>query len=121
MRLYENVNEQVKKVLSSSIVDEKAQKKFDHLKAFVNGSIKEALTKNFESQEEKISFLTSTMIQINDYLTSEATENSLKVSLIEVFNQIEEKVKKEEEHLKKTEEVNTTLTQEEKLEKDLLT
>jgi len=118
MSNYERVNLEVKKAIEGSVSSEGTQKKLRYIQSFLDASIKDMMTKQFDSAESKIEFMTSILFQIRDYLTSEFTENSLKLSLLNVFNQIEEKVAAEIDHQKKTEEESLILMQEEPQEQD---
>ena len=116
---YQRANKEVKETIQSALIENKALQKFSNLKAFVDEAIKNAVIRNFETDQEKSDFLISALFQVRDYLVSENTENSLKLSILNVFHQIEEKVKNEDDQKKREE--NMTLMQEENQDRNLLT
>jgi len=110
MKSYKRINNEFKQAINASLTENQGQKKLIQIKNFLDNSITDVVTNEFPNQDEKIKHLLNTLLNLRDYLTSENTENSLKVSLLNVYNQIEQKVFEEEEHLKKTKEESTTLT-----------
>ena len=88
------------------------------LKTFVDSSLMDFGSKKFENESDKIKYLLDTLQNIRDFVLSQTTENSVRISLIKQFNKIEEEVKlgnssseQEEKQLK---------NQEEKLEQNQL-
>ena len=60
------------------------------LKTFVDGALKEALSKNFKNDADKIKYLLGTLYNIRDFVLTQATENSLRIRLIQEFQKIED-------------------------------
>ena len=60
------------------------------LKSFVDSSLKEALSKSFENDADKIKYLLDTLYNIRDFVLAQTTENSLRLRLVQEFQQIEE-------------------------------
>ena len=59
------------------------------LKSFVDMSLKEAISKSFENDADKIRHLSDTLYNIRDFVLAQTTENSLRLSLVQEFQQIE--------------------------------
>lgn len=108
MKKHERINSEFKQAITASLAENQGQKKLVQIKNFLNDAITDVIAKEFSSQDEKIKHLLNTLLNLRDYLTSENTENSLKLTLLSVYNQIEQKVLEEEAHLKKTKEESIT-------------
>lgn len=88
----------------------------NQLKSFVDNSLREVASRNFENDSDKIKYLLNTLYDIRDFVLSQTNENSVRLSLIQQFNKIEE-----EEILgnsQQQQEENSLLQTEEKLEQD---
>jgi hypothetical protein len=59
------------------------------MKAFVDASLKNCISQNFENDTQKIQYLLGVLYDIRDFVLSQTTENSL----IEQFNEIENQAK----------------------------
>ena len=87
------------------------------MKLFIDKSLMEVTSKNFNNDEDKIKFLLNALYDIRDFVLSQTTENSVRIKLIKQFDKIEE-----EEFLgnfHQTQEENLLHKTEEKLEPDL--
>ena len=65
---------------------------FNQMKSFVDSSLKEVSSKNFESDAEKIKYLIETLHSIRDFSIALTTENSLRMGLLNQFNKMEEEL-----------------------------
>jgi hypothetical protein len=83
------------------------------MKNFVDESLKQCSTKTFSNEAEKIRYLLDALYNIRDFVLSQTNENSVRISLIKQFEQIEkstkmgnglEQLKPENESIEKTEE-----------------
>ena len=63
------------------------------LKSFVDASLKEVMSLNFETEQERTQYFIQTIHQIRDYLFAEINENSLRTRLIQEFKKIDEESK----------------------------
>lgn len=86
------------------------------MKAFVDDNLKIAMSKNFESDQEKIKFLMTALQSIRDFVLTQTTENSVRISILKQIQEIEERdllgnsLQQQEE--------NSSLQTEERLEQD---
>jgi len=62
------------------------------LKVFVDASLKEVVSKNFENDEEKIRYLLNALYNIRDFVLTQSAENSTRLSLISQIEEIERKI-----------------------------
>ena len=60
------------------------------LKSFVDMTLKEAISRSFDNDADKIKYLLDTLYTIRDFVLAQTTENSLRLSLVQEFQQIEE-------------------------------
>ena len=60
------------------------------IKSFVDSSLREAMSLNFETEQERTQYFIRTIQQLRDYLFAEITENSLRARLIQEFKKIDE-------------------------------
>ena len=60
------------------------------LKMFVDTSLKEAVSRDFEAEADKIKYLLNTLHDIRDFVLSQTIENSVRLKLIAQINQLEE-------------------------------
>ena len=60
------------------------------LKMFVDASLKETVSRDFETEADKIKHLLGTLHDIRDYVLSQTIENSVRLKLIAQINQLEE-------------------------------
>ena len=88
----------------------------NQMKSFVDNSLREVASKNFENDADKIKYLLSTLYDIRDFVLSQTNENSVRLSLIQQFNKIEEEEMLGNSQLQQEE--NSLLQTEEKLEQD---
>ena len=65
---------------------------FNQMKSFVDSSLKEVASKSFESDAEKIKYLIETLHSIRDFSLALTTENSLRIGLLNQFNNMEEEI-----------------------------
>ena len=89
----------------------------NQMKLFIDKSLMEVTSKNFNNDEDKIKFLLNALYDIRDFVLSQTTENSVRIKLIKQFDKIEE-----EEFLgnfHQTQEENLLHKTEENLEPDL--
>ena len=61
----------------------------NQMKSFVDTSLKEACSQNFESEADKIKYLLNTLYNIRDFVLTQTTDNSLRLTLIQQFQEIE--------------------------------
>ena len=87
------------------------------LKVFVDASLKECLSKNFDDEKQKSKYLLESLYQIRDFVISRTVENSVRQSLILEFQKIESEIELGNE-LQQQEE-KQLLSQEEKSEQSL--
>jgi hypothetical protein len=87
------------------------------LKVFVDASLKECLTQNFDDEKQKSKYLLESLYQIRDFVISRAVENSVRQSLILEFQKIESEIELGNE-LQQQEEKQLEI-QEEKSEQNL--
>lgn len=85
--LKEKIIEATKPVLQSETLFE-----LNRLKTFVDASLKETLTKKFDDDNDKMKYLIQSLYQIRDYVLSQITENSLRKSLVDEFQNIEREI-----------------------------
>ena len=78
--------ELVKPVLSNQTVQQ-----LDQIKNFVDESIKSVMTKEFNSQDEKVQELYQALNSVRSYALSLTHENSVRVALIKKFSEIDAK------------------------------
>ena len=88
----------------------------DQIKSFVDASLKETLSKNFENDTNKIKYLLDTLYNIRDFVLAQTTENSLRLNLLKQFDQIASDVQSgnDQQHQEK----NSLMKTEEKLDPD---
>ena len=60
------------------------------LKMFVDASLKETVSRDFETEADKIKHLLGTLHDIRDFVLSQTIENSVRLKLIAQINQLEE-------------------------------
>ena len=65
---------------------------FNQMKSFVDNSLKEVASKQFETDADKIKYLVETLHNIRDFTIALTTENSLRVGLINQFNKMQEEI-----------------------------
>ena len=59
------------------------------IKTYVDSTLTEALSKNFENDIDKTKYLSDALHTISDFVLSQTVENSLRLKLIQEFNEIE--------------------------------
>ena len=62
------------------------------MKAFVDASLKEVVSQNFDNDADKIKYLLEVLYNIRDFVLSQTTENSVRLGLIEQFKKLEEEI-----------------------------
>ena len=62
------------------------------LKAFVDASLKELLSKNFENENQKTKYLLESLYQIRDFVITRTIENSVRQNLMLEFQKIEQEI-----------------------------
>jgi len=62
------------------------------LKVFVDASLKECLTQNFDDEKQKSKYLLESLYQIRDFVITRTVENSVRQSLILEFQKIESEI-----------------------------
>ena len=65
---------------------------FNQMKSFVDNSLKEVASKQFETDADKIKYLVETLHNIRDFTIALTTENSLRVGLVNQFNKLQEEI-----------------------------
>ncbi len=65
---------------------------FTQMKSFVDNSLKETSSKNFENDAEKIKYLIETLHSIRDFTIALTTENSLRINLVNQFNKLQKEI-----------------------------
>lgn len=65
---------------------------FNQMKTFVDNSLKEVASRQFETDAEKIKYLVETLHNIRDFSISLTTENSLRINLVNQFNKIQKEI-----------------------------
>lgn len=65
---------------------------FNQMKSFIDSSLKEVSSKNFENDTEKIKYLIETLHSIRDFSLALTTENSLRLGLMNQFNKMQEEL-----------------------------
>tara|TARA_B100001093_G_scaffold519938_1_gene611560 strand:+ start:458 stop:844 length:387 start_codon:yes stop_codon:yes gene_type:complete len=63
------------------------------MKSFVDASLKNCISQNFENDSQKIQYLLGVLYDIRDFVLSQTTENSLRINLLNQFNEIENQTK----------------------------
>ena len=99
------------------ILQQQTLYQLNQMKNFVDASLKEVASRKFENENDKIRYLLNTLYDIRDFVLNQTNENSVRLSLIQQFDKIEE-----EELLgnfQPKQEENSLLQTEEKLEQDL--
>jgi len=89
-----------KNLIKPKLVDQTIYQ-LTQVKGFVDMSLREVATKNFESDEAKIKYLLDTLYNVRDFVLAQTTDNSMRQTLIKQFETIEKEVEagNEEEHL----------------------
>ena len=65
---------------------------FNQMKSFVDNSLKEVASKQFETDSDKIKYLIETLHNIRDFTIALTTENSLRIGLVNQFNKLQEEI-----------------------------
>lgn len=60
------------------------------MKSFVDNNLKEAMSKNFKSDQQKIKFLMTALQSISEFVLAQTTENSVRISILKQIKDIEE-------------------------------
>lgn len=110
------MKEKLKRVIQP-ILQNQTLYQLNQMKNFVDNSLREVTSKNFESDADKIKYLLNTLYDIRDFVLSQTNENSLRLKLIQEFNKIEEEEILGNSQLQQEE--NSLLQKEEKSEQDL--
>ena len=84
------------------------------LKSFIDASLKECLSKNFQNESDKVNYLLESLYQIRDFVVSQTIENSVRKNLILEFQKIEQEI--EMGNVLQQQEEKQLKSQEEKLE-----
>ena len=99
------------KKLSSPTLNQETLQQFSQLKSFIDANLKEIVSKNFESDEEKVKYLHNVLLDLRDFMLTQINDNSFRIRLMQQFNKLEEEEllgnyagSPEEELLKPTEE-----------------
>ena len=109
------MKEKIREIINP-VLQQQTLFQLSQVKKFVDVSLKEATSKNFENESDKIKYLLDTLYNIRDFVLAQTTENSVRISLINQFKKIEE-----EEimgNLQKQQEEKLSLQTEEKSEQD---
>jgi len=110
------MKEKLKRVIQP-ILQNQTLYQLNQMKNFVDNSLREVTSKNFENDADKIKYLLNTLYDIRDFVLSQTNENSLRIKLIQEFNKIEEEEILGNSQLQQEE--NSLLQTEEKSEQDL--
>ena len=62
------------------------------MKNFVDSTLKQAVAKDFKSEEEKIKYLLDSLYNIRDFCLTVTNENSLRLRLLQQFEEIEKEI-----------------------------
>ena len=65
---------------------------FGQLKNFIDESLKEVGSKNFENDSEKIKYLLNTLYNVRDFSLALTTENSVRINLLNTIKKMEEEI-----------------------------
>ena len=65
---------------------------FNQMKSFVDNSLKEVASRQFETDADKIKYLIETLHNIRDFTIALTTENSLRTALVNQFNKMQEEI-----------------------------
>ena len=109
------MKEKIREIINP-VLQQQTLFQLSQVKKFVDVSLREATSKNFENESDKIKYLLDTLYNIRDFVLAQTTENSVRISLINQFKKIEE-----EEimgNLQKQQEEKLSLQTEEKSEQD---
>ena len=88
----------------------------NQMKSFIDSSLKDVASKNFENDADKIKYLLNALYDIRDFVLNQTHENSVRLNLIKQFDKIEEEEILGNSQLQQEE--NSLLQTEEKLEQD---
>tara|TARA_B100000035_G_C20573480_1_gene367850 strand:+ start:60 stop:458 length:399 start_codon:yes stop_codon:yes gene_type:complete len=88
----------------------------NQMKSFIDSSLKDVASKNFENDADKIKYLLNALYDIRDFVLNQTHENSVRLNLIQQFDKIEEEEILGNSQLQQEE--NSLLQTEEKLEQD---
>ena len=109
------MKEKIREIINP-VLQQQTLFQLSQVKKFVDVSLREATSKNFENESDKIKYLLDTLYNVRDFVLAQTTENSVRISLINQFKKIEE-----EEimgNLQKQQEEKLSLQTEEKSEQD---
>jgi hypothetical protein len=62
------------------------------VKSFVDVALKNSVSQSFDTESEKIKYLVSVLYNIRDFVLTQTNENSVRISLIQQFSQLEEEM-----------------------------
>jgi hypothetical protein len=65
-------------------------KQFSELKTFIDNTLNSAMSKDFETQEERSNFLVKSLQQLSDFLFTQVIDNNLRLQLTQSFKKVEE-------------------------------
>ena len=77
-------------------LEKQTQYQFSQIKLFIDRALANVVSKNFETPDEKIKYLYTSLNDLRDFILNQTVENSVRINLIQAFDQIE-KAEKEEQ------------------------
>ena len=99
------------KDITQPVLEKQTLYQLTQMKTFVDTSLKEVASLNFESDKDKIKYLLNSLYKIRDFVLSTTTENSVRLALLKSFDALEEEERlgnleqlQKESELKKAEE-----------------
>jgi hypothetical protein len=78
---------------TAPILEKQTLFQLNQIKVFIDSTLKNTVAKSFNDDSEKIQYLLSTLYDIRDFVLTQTNENSVRISLLNQFRQIEEEAK----------------------------
>ena len=104
------MNEKLRKVLQP-VLQQQTLYQLNQMKSFVDNSLREVISRNFENDSEKINYLLNVLGDIRDFAFTQTNENAVRISIIKTIEKLEQEEllgnslkQQEEKSLLKTEE-----------------
>jgi hypothetical protein len=86
------------------------------LKVFVDASLKEAVSKNFDNDQEKIRYLVDALYNIRDFVLTQSTDNSARLSIIDQIEKLEKEIEVGNDLEQQTEELEKNSNESQELD-----
>lgn len=77
-------------------LEKQTQYQFSQIKLFIDSALVNSVSKNFETPDEKIKYLYTSLNDVRDFILNQTVENSVRINLIRAFDELEA-VEKEEQ------------------------